>query len=124
MQCHAMRVSSAPLYERGAIRIPTSVTVGGPNARTCPSEYPPGRYQIGTEFEYLNTEVMREMMNMLVLDWRRRLYFYKKSYAIFIPRAVTPVATTTGICTCPRPKEVVATGAAARGSKKWYNFFC
>ena len=23
----------------------------------------------------------------------------------------------------PRPKEVVATGAAARGSKKWYNFF-
>ena len=24
----------------------------------------------------------------------------------------------------PRPKEVVATRAAARGSKKWYNFFC
>ena len=23
----------------------------------------------------------------------------------------------------PRPKEVMATGAAARGSKKWYNFF-
>ena len=52
---------------------------------------------------------MRERI-MLVLDWRRRLYFYKKSYAIFIPRVAAPVATTTlgpGICTCPRPKEVV-----------------
>jgi hypothetical protein len=29
MQCHATRVSSPPLYERGAIRIPTSVTVEG-----------------------------------------------------------------------------------------------
>ena len=51
---------------------------------------------------------MRERMDMLVLDWRRRLYFYKKSYAIFIPRAAAPVATTTlGPGTCPRPKEVV-----------------
>ena len=44
---------------------------------------------------------------MLVLDRRRRLYFSKKSYTIF---AAAPVATTSlglGICTCPRPKEVV-----------------
>ena len=104
------RVSSPPLYERGAIRIPTSVTVEGLNARTCSFEHPPSRYQIGTEFERLNTEVMRERMNMLVLDWRRSLYFFKKSYAIFVPRAAALVATGTlgpGICICPRPMEVV-----------------
>ena len=39
------RASSPPLYERGAIRIPTSVTVEGLNA--CSFEYPPGLYQIG-----------------------------------------------------------------------------
>ena len=38
-----------------------------------------------TKFERPNTEAMRERMNMLVLDWRRRLYFYRTSYAIFIP---------------------------------------
>ena len=84
------RVSS-PLYERGAFRIPASVAVEGLNGRTCSFEHPPGRYQIGTGFERLNTEVMRERMNMLVLNWQRRLYFYKKSYAIFIPRVAAPV---------------------------------
>ena len=83
MQCHATRVSSPPLYKRGAIRIPTSVTVEGLNACTCSFEYPPSRYQISTKFEWLNTEVMPERMNMLVLDRRRRLYFSKKSYTIF-----------------------------------------
>ena len=56
------------------------------------------------------TEVIRERMNMLVLVWRRRLYFYKKSYDNFISWAAAPVATTTlglGICTFPRPNEVV-----------------
>ena len=50
VQCHATRVSSPPLNKRGAIRIPTSVTVGL-NARTCSFEYPPSRYQISTKFE-------------------------------------------------------------------------
>ena len=63
---------------------------------------------------------MRERMNMFVLDWRRRLFFFLKSYAIFVPRAAAPVATTSlglGICTCPRPKEVVDwyTNGADRG---------
>ena len=33
-------------------------------------------------------------MNMLVLDWRRRLYLYKKS-CFFIPRAAALVLTTS-----------------------------
>ena len=51
MQYHATRVSSPPLYKRGAIRIPTSVTVEGLNARTCSFEYPPSRYHISAKFE-------------------------------------------------------------------------
>ena len=72
-----------PGDKRGAIRIPTSVTVDGLNTRTCSFEYQPSRYQISTEFELLNTELIPERMNVLVLDRRRRLYFSKKSYNMF-----------------------------------------
>ena len=49
MQIHAIRVSF-PLYNRGAIRLPTSVTVEGLNARTCLFEHPPGKYEIDIKF--------------------------------------------------------------------------
>ena len=85
MRCHAIRVPFPHLYDRGTIQIPTSVTVAGPNACTCSFEleHPPGWYQIRYQFERLNTEVMRERVNLFVLDWRRWLYFCKKVILFF-----------------------------------------
>ena len=73
MRCHGIRVPSPYLFDRGMIVIPTSVTVADANTRAYLFEHPPGQYS--TEFDGLNTKAMRKRTNMLVLDWRRWLYF-------------------------------------------------
>ena len=67
-------------------------------------------------FISLSTGILSWLVTTLTLELERRLL------APLVYQSTTSLGL--GQVQMPRPKEVVATGAAARGSKKWYNFFC